>query len=65
MNVTLLGIAIDHTLNSLQIYLCSSDSFARGAVHLTKILEDLKDGFLKNIDKEGTINGHGLLCIPI
>ena len=45
--VTSLGIAIDHTLNTIHRYLCSPYSFAKGAVHLTKFLENSKDGFLE------------------
>ena len=38
--VTSLGIAIDHTLNTLQRYFCSPYYFAKGAMHFTKFLED-------------------------
>ena len=65
VDVTSLGIAIDHTLNSLKRYFCKSDSFAEGAVHLTKFLKDSKDGFLENVDKEGNTHRHDLLYIPI
>ena len=65
MGVMSLGIAIDHTLNTLQRYFCRPYSFAEGAMHLTKFLEDSKDIFLKNIDKEGTTHRCDLLYIPM
>jgi hypothetical protein len=65
VDVTLFGITIDHILNILKKYLCMPNSFVEGAVHLTKLLEDSKDGFLENVDKEETIHRHVLLHITI
>jgi hypothetical protein len=65
VDVTLLGIAIDHTLNTLKRYFCRTYYFAEGVVHLTKFLKDSKDGFLENVEKEETIHRHDLLYIPI
>ena len=53
VDVTTLGITIDHTLNTLKRNFCRPDSFADGAMHLSKFLEDSRDGFLENVDKEG------------
>jgi hypothetical protein len=65
VDVTSLGTSINHTLNTLKIYFRRSDSFAEGAIHLTKFLQDSKDGFLENVDKEETIHKHDLLYILI
>ena len=65
IDVTTLGITIDHTLNTLKRYFCRPDSFADGATYLSKFLEDSRDGFLESIDKEGITHRHDLLYIPI
>jgi hypothetical protein len=63
--VTSLGMAIDHTLNTLKRHFCRLASSANGVVHLSKFLEDFKDGFLENVDKERNKHRHYLLYIPI
>ena len=64
VDVTSLGIDIDHTLNTLKRNFCRSNSFAEGTIHLSKFLKDSKNGFLQNVDKEGTTHRHDLLYIP-
>jgi hypothetical protein len=51
VDVTSLGITINHTLNTLKIYFFGPDYFAEDAVHLIKFLKDSKDSFLENVDK--------------
>jgi hypothetical protein len=65
VDITLLGITIDHALYPLKRYFCKPNSFTEGSVHITKFLKDSKDGFLENIDKEGTIHRNNLSYIPI
>ena len=65
VDVTTLGIAIDHIWNTLKRYFCRPDSFADGAMHLSKFLEDSRDGFLENVDKEGITHIHDLFYIPM
>ena len=56
VDVTFLGISINHALNTLKRYFCILNYFVEGVSHLTKFLKDSKDGFLENVDKEGTIH---------
>ena len=49
--VTSLGIAIEHTLNTLKRCFSRPNSFAEGAIHLTKFFKDSKDGFIESVDK--------------
>ena len=46
VDVTSLGIAIDHALSTLKRYFCRPDTIAEGVVHLTKFMKDYKYGFL-------------------
>ena len=65
VDVTSLGIAIYHTLNTLKRNFCRSNSFVEGTLHLSKNFKDSTIGFLQNVDKEGTTHIHALFYIPI
>jgi len=65
VDVTFLGIPINHALNTLKRYFCILNSFVEGVLHLTKFLKDSKDGFLENFDKEGNTHRHDFLYISI
>jgi len=52
VDVTLLGITIDHALDPLKRYFCKPNSFTKGSVHITKFLKDSKDGLKILIKRE-------------